>query len=305
LFASELKKNKIPVVGIDRGPREAFEEWCEENSVMIVYGDFHSHSLLKKAGAAKARCLIFASGDDLTNLEGAMSAYELIRTEKGPVRLIWVQIANEQLAETARFFVRTRGRVGIRFFDTYRIASARMVAKHFNQERRKGVREINILGFGKFGRDLFEVMVRDLFDGEKYSFRIVDIDDRGEEVYALARELNVDNWVTFRQTAIQEMKLVDNVDKAFFVCTDDDLGNLTAAMLLARKKNANNIYVRMAYWPMSAVASRLCENRDMYFVNINSLLLEEIRELPGIFEPAKEEDLKRINGGPGRIHTPH
>ena len=76
LFASELKEKGVQVVGVDLGPLEDFEEWCDHHRVPMIFGDFNSDALLKKMGASRARSIIFASGDDLANLEGALSAYE-------------------------------------------------------------------------------------------------------------------------------------------------------------------------------------------------------------------------------------
>jgi hypothetical protein len=90
------------------------------------------------------------------------------------------------------------------------------------------------------------------------------------------------------------MEMHDEPDKAFFLCTDDDLGNLTAAMMLACKADCNYIYVRMAHWPMSSVADHLGEDRGVTFVNINQMMTRGIETLPGIFAPPAEKDLKRL-----------
>ena len=295
LLSKTLKDRGVNVIGVDLGPPDEFEEWCENNKFPMIYGDFHSKQALQKTNASSARSIIFSSGDDLANLEGALCAYELLQTEKGPVKLIWAHIANENLANTARTAIRTRGRVGIRFFDTYRIAATRMIEKHFNRDSRRGVGEVSILGFGKFGRDLLDVLAEDLDQNEKFDIRVLDKQDRSSEVKHLAEELGVADRVTFERAAIETLELVDETDKAFFLCTDDDLGNLTAAMALASKVDATHIYVRMAKWPMSAVADHFGEERGVVFVNINELVVHGIGNLPGVFEPAAEDDLKRAD----------
>ena len=293
LIAGALCERGVPVVGIDRGPPEAFDDFCAERRTPMLFGDFHSRALLARAGADRARSVIFASGDDLANLEGAVGAYERLRSEHGPTRLIWAHIANERLADTARLVMRTSGRVGIRFFDTYRIAASRMIARYFSRGQRRGIREVNILGFGKFGRDLLEVLVRDLADDEPIKLRVIDVRNRANQVRLLAEELGVSERVSFCQADINELALEDQPDKAFFLCTDDDLGNLTAAMVLASRSHATHIYVRMAHWPLSAVAEHLGESRGVVFVNINDLVVQGLADLPGVFQPAQESDLKR------------
>jgi voltage-gated potassium channel Kch len=297
LFASALKEKGVQVVGVDLGPPEDFDEWCDQHRVPMIFGDFNSRALLQKMGAAKARSIIFASGDDLANLEGALSAYEWLQTNEGPIRLIWAQIANDELANTARAAVRTSGKVGIRFFDTYRMAAVRIIAKYFNRNLQKEIREVNILGFGKFGHDILDVLVNELHSDEKFNIRVIDMQDREGAVRSLAEELGVAERVTFQKTAVQDLLLGGEVEKAYFVCTDDDLGNLTAAMSLACDVKATRIYVRMDHWPLSGVAENLGGDRGVFFININNLVVQEIDDLPGIFEPAQASDLKRAKLG--------
>ena len=84
---------------------------------------------------------------------------------------------------------------------------------------------------------------------------------------------------------------MDERDRAFFLCTDDDLGNLTGALMLARNTDATSIFVRMGVWPLSAIAEHLGEDRGVTFVNINDLVAEGIGELPGVFSPPTGEEL--------------
>jgi voltage-gated potassium channel Kch len=295
LVAATLKKRGVQVAGLDRGPAQAFEEWSAKYRVPIIYGDFKSKALLAKTGAKRARAVIYASGDDLANLEGAIAAYELLRTDSGPIKLIWTHIANEQLADKAQLAVRTKGQVAIRFFDTYHLAASRMINCFFGRDVRKTITKVTILGFGKFGRDLFEALARDLGPSDGFRIEVIDREDRATAVRALAEQLGVTDRVVFIRCDIQELQLVDQPDKAFFLCTDDDLGNLSAAMTLASKIEATCIYVRMAEWPLSAVADHLGVDRGVSFVNINELMVHGIEKLVGVFEPASREDIKKLN----------
>ncbi len=294
ILAATLKQEGVSVVGVDSECPEQFDEWSSKHNIPIIYGNLMSHVTLKKAGTARARAVIFASGDDLLNLEGVVGAYGWLQDNgEGPIRLLWAHIASEKLADTARFAMRTRGNIGIRFFDTYHIAAIKMVEKYFTRELRQKIREITILGFGKFGRDLMDVMVRNLVFPEKRLIRVIDIQDRRKEVCVLAEELNIAEQVTFAQTDINDLDMADSEDKAFFLCTDDDIGNLAGALMLTRNISGTHVYVRMATWPMPAIKGHLSENRGITFVNINDLVEEGIRDLPGIFRPAEQSDLKR------------
>ena len=290
LLCAGLRAEGATVVGIDRAPVEDFDEWRAETRVPVLSGDFHSPAALARAGAHRARAIVFASGNDLANLEAAVDAYAHLRADDGPARLLWVHVADEKLAAVAREAIRTEGRVGIRFFDSYSLAAGRMVERYFGREARVGVTGISIVGFGKFGHDLFETLARGLGSEERMQFDIIDRVDRGREVALMAEELGLADRVRFERGDIKELDLGQDSGRAFFLCTDDDLGNLTAAMTLAQRLHCAHLYVRMAHWPMTGVAEHLGEDRGVTFVNLNELMIEGIRQLPGIFAPATEPD---------------
>ena len=292
LFVTSLKKHKIQAVGIDAQPVEVLEGLSELHRTPLIQGDFLCRDILEKAGAGKARAIVFASGSDILNLEGAITAFEWLRTGKGPPQVIWAQIANEPLARTLRGVLRATDRVHIRIFDTYWMAAQKMIKTYFPAEVRQGVNEVNILGFGKFGRDLLEVLITDCSPEERFGIRVVDVADKQRAVGALAAELNVADRVCFAQSAIQDLEMVDRQDRAFFICTDDDIGNLTAAIGLVEKSGTvNHIFVRMGHWPISAVAEHLNGRAQVHFINLKELVMEAIDGLPGVFEPldAKNE----------------
>ncbi|QTA80681.1 Regulator of K+ conductance N-terminal domain-containing protein [Desulfonema limicola] len=293
LLASTFKEKGISVVGIDSGKPESFDGWSGRQRIPMIYGDFLSWAVLKKAGASNARAIVFASGDDLLNLEGVVNAYGWLRTDRGDVRLLWAHISSEKLAQTARMALKTDGLVGIRFFDTYHIAAIKMIDQYFNYDMRKGVNEVTIMGFGKFGRDLTEVLIRGCQPDENFKIRIVDIKDRQKEIHELLRYTGVSRDIEFLKSNIQDLEMSDQEDKAFFLCTDDDIGNLATALMLTHNIKGTHVCVRMARWPMPAIEDHLKEKNGITFVNINDLVVEGVTDLPGIFEPAKESDLKR------------
>jgi hypothetical protein len=293
LLCADLRAEGARVVGVDRGPAEEFDEWRAETRVPVLTGDFHSRAALDRAGAQRARSIVFASGNDLANLEAAVGAYAYLRAGDGPVRLLWVHVADEKLATVAREAIHTEGRVDIRFFDSYSLAAARMVGRHFGPGSRAGVAEVSIVGFGKFGRDLFEALARSLGPDESgLRFFVIDRADRSRQVAALAEELGLSGRVAFERNDVKEMAPGNETGRAFFLCTDDDLGNLTAAMGLAHRCRCAHIFVRMAQWPMTGVAEHLGEERGVTFINLNELMIEGIRGLPGIFAPAVAADLR-------------
>lgn len=297
LLVSTLARRKVGVVGVDLGPPAAYIDFVARERIPLVFGNFQSRTVLERAGASRARCIVFASGDDLANLEGAIAAYGWLKHRRGRPRLIWAHISDEKLAATARLAVRTQGSVAIRFFDTYRIAAARVVARFFHHAVRRNVTTVTIVGFGNFGHDLFEVLARDLRDDETFSIRVIDKRDRRHAVMSLAGEIGIHERVTFTHADIHDLELIDAPDKAFFLCTDDDLGNLAGALMLAGKMDATHIYVRMANWPLPAIAEHLGDERGVTFINIHHLMMQGVEDLPGIFTTASEGDLEHGSRG--------
>ena len=76
-------------MGIDLGPPDDFDEWCAQNKVPMIFGTFNLRAPLEKAGASKARSIIFASGDelvtqgivDLTGIFEPAQASDLLRSK--------------------------------------------------------------------------------------------------------------------------------------------------------------------------------------------------------------------------------
>jgi Trk K+ transport system NAD-binding subunit len=293
LIAETLKKKHIPVVGVEKDSIESFTSWSDEHHVRVIQGDFHHREVLKKAGANKARSVIFASGDDLSNMEGVIGAYKFLQNVSDDIRLLWAHIANERLADTARAAVITYGNTAVRFFDTYRIAASKMISKYFPPESRKGIREIVILGFGKFGRDLLEMLLKSQNAEETWQILVIDKKNLEKDLAHSIKNYSRAHQVMFKVGDIKEEPLSGGDSKAYFLCTDDDIGNLTASLILAEEMSLTRLFVRMARWPMPAISDNLGEKRGIVFFNINDLMIEGIEDLPGLLAPAAASDLKR------------
>jgi hypothetical protein len=72
------------------------------------------------------------------------------------------------------------------------------------------------------------------------------------------------------------------------------------AMRLAERVGAAPVFVRMAHWPIAAVAERLGEEKGIVFVNLQELVMLGIRRLPGLLgrgmNPSHEDEL--LNSSP-------
>jgi len=139
------------------------------------------------------------------------------------------------------------------------------------------------------------MLIRDMTEEERFSIRVVDVEDRENAVRELVGNTGMADRVVFQQSAIQDLHWVEAKDRAFILCTDDDLGNLTLAMSLVKKAANTTIHVRMSHWPLSAVAGHLCEAEGLVFINVIELVSQGLPEIPGLFEAARPSDLKRVD----------
>lgn len=302
LIAASLKKNRIPVVAIDSGWSEEMEEWSHRNGIPAIYGDFRLQPVHRKAGSCRARALIFTTGDDLLNIDGAFNAYEACRGDGGVVRLIWTHIADDWLTETMRRAVETEGKLGIRFFDTYDIAArgvARESAARIPMER---ITRAVIIGYGKFGSDIFEALAAELKGKDATEFVIMDRRDLEAQVKKQAVHLGLINRTTFIMGDIRHTAAPRDGSPAYFICTDNDLGNLSLALTLSLEGKGDPIFVRMGHWPLQSVSEHLGSESGIVFMNINDLIARGLCDIGGIITPATEKDLKRVRKRSSQIH---
>jgi len=278
LLAETFRAQGARVVGVDIGSLDAIAEWSMESAVPVIFGDFLSRSVLIRAGGRGARIIVFSSGDDLLNIEGAIRAFGDLHHLPGQ-RVIWTHVASENLARTARRIVRGTSRTQIGFFDTYRIAARKLVENHFTARQRRGVVAVSVIGFGKFGRDLVEALMEDRQADEGFTLRVIDVRDLRKEVQALARNLNSAGTIGFEQADIGDLVLSETPDSAFFICTDDDIGNLTGALGLTRSGPARHVYVRMTRWPLPGIADHVRQQSGITFININNLVVAGLPDL--------------------------
>jgi voltage-gated potassium channel Kch len=280
LLYAILREQSIAVVGVDRGNPDLFEDFISRHKASMVFGDFLSHGTLVRAGVGKASNVVFASSDDLLNLEGAVGLYNKL-SQNGFDRplAIWIHIANDRLSATTQAALKTTGPIKIRFFDTFNIAATKTVNNYFGIHKRKGIDKITILGFGEFGHDLMKALIRDAREGESWEIDVVDIKDRRREVFNLAEELNIKCRTTFTQSDILDVDLEQSKTRAVFLCTDDDIKNLSTALLLTQNNKGAYFYIRMAMWPLSAVKEHLGDGDRIQFVNINDLVREGIQDI--------------------------
>ncbi len=280
LIHETLGEQKIKVVGIDKGKPENFADFMSKCKTSMVFGDFLSFATMLKAGVNHARNIVFASSDDLLNLEGAIGVYnKLSHSDHNEHLTIWIHISNDRLAETTKAILKSSDKIRIRFFDTFNIAATKTVEKYFTGSKRNNIDKITILGFGEFGHDLMKALILDSGESECWEIDVVDIVDRHKEVFDLASELNIKDRTTFTQSDILNVNLEQSRTRAVFLCTDDDIRNLSTALLLTRENKGAYFYIRMAMWPLSAVKEHLGNGTNLQFVNINDLVREGINDI--------------------------
>lgn len=83
-IVESLKALGVDVVAIERRQAESFAANAEKLSVPVLYGDARQDDVLVQAGIGRARAVVCATDDDLTNLEVALDA----KRENPSVRVV-------------------------------------------------------------------------------------------------------------------------------------------------------------------------------------------------------------------------
>ena len=260
LLCSSLKRMGIRAVGIENREVEPLFDWALDKGIILLQQDARSLSALQQAACERARNIIFADDDDLINLDCALRAIEFLDLKKAPMNiLVWAHVADNRLRENLLTALRTRPPGRLRLFDAFHIAARQMLKVHFGPDKRHGIHRITIAGFGDFGHDILEELVLGLAPDENPSLRIIDAKDVGAEARHMGSHLGKTINLSFHCGDLRDFaESKATPDEAYFLCTDDDHGNLSAALTLARHAPGASIFVRMQYWPMAGVVGSLC-----------------------------------------------
>lgn len=74
---NELRKQGIPVIGVEENFETVFVQELLEEGVPIIQGNARIHAVLKRANIQRARAALCVTNDDLTNLDIAFTSREI------------------------------------------------------------------------------------------------------------------------------------------------------------------------------------------------------------------------------------
>jgi Trk K+ transport system NAD-binding subunit len=89
-----LKSLGAPVIAIEKRPVDAFGVVVEALGIPVLYGDARHDDLLIEAGIRRAKCVVCATDDDLTNLEVAIDS----KRENPAIRVV-MRMFDQRVAE--------------------------------------------------------------------------------------------------------------------------------------------------------------------------------------------------------------
>lgn len=284
LICSSLRKMDVRTVGIEDREVEPLFDWTLDQGVIFLNRDPRSLSALQLAACKRARNIIFADDDDLVNLDDALRSVEFLDKKKAHTGiLVWAHVADNRLRENMLMAINTQPPSRLRLFDAFHIAAHQMLKVHFGPARRQGIRRITISGFGDFGRDILEELVLCLDPGDSPILRIIDPKDVGAEVRHMVTHLGKNLNISFHCGDLRDFtEHKETRDEVYFLCADDDHGNLNAALSMARCATGASIFVRMQHWPMTGVVDHFGSNLGIVFVNVDELVsggLADVSEL--------------------------
>jgi Trk K+ transport system NAD-binding subunit len=135
----ELIALREPVVAVERNDTDtALLDEVIDLKVPVLRGDGRNRKVLEQAGIKRARATIFATSDDLTNLDGGLTAYDL-----NPAARIVLRLFDDSLA------VKVRGAFALPAISTSRVAAPAFVAaasgRRVYQGFRLGGRDLHLI----------------------------------------------------------------------------------------------------------------------------------------------------------------
>ena len=288
LLAQSLRKSGMQVIGVEDRDAGQLDDWATENDVLLLHKDFRLRSTLQEARCGRAVGVIFADDDDISNLNLALELLEWIEREKTRYSCrIWAHVADNRLRENTETALKTGQSDRLQLLDVYHLAARKMLESHFSPGQREGITDVLIAGYGALGSDLVESLLRSLLPEENISLCIVDKRDVADDVRHLVSHIGKPLKMTICQRDVryylEDGGVKDGTGTAYFLCTDDDPGNLSAAMLVAQKAGVGaKVFVRMQHWPISGVADHFGHARGIMFVNVNELVHEGVCAIPGL-----------------------
>ena len=280
LLCASLSKLGIRTVGIENHDAEPLYDWSLDHGVIFLHRDPHSLSALQLASYKRAKSIIFSDDDDFVNLDDALRTCDFFEQKKVPAEvLVWAHVKDNRLRENMLTALQSHPPGRIRLFDAFSIAARQMLKVHFSSDRRSGIQRITICGFGSFGRDLLEELILGWLPGEHPVLRVIDIKDVGSEMRQIETHMEQKVDLSFHCCDMRDFaEHTKTQDDVYFLCSDNDHGNLTAALSLARFATGTRIFVRMQHWPMTGVIGHFGSEIGIVFINIENLVSDGIAE---------------------------
>jgi Trk K+ transport system NAD-binding subunit len=114
----ELLALREPVVAVERNDADSILlEEVIDLKVPVIRGDGRNRKVLEQAGVKRAKAVVLATSDDLTNLDGGLTAFDL-----NPAARIVLRLFDESLA------VKVRGAFALPAISTSRVAAPAFIA---------------------------------------------------------------------------------------------------------------------------------------------------------------------------------
>ena len=164
-LAEDIRARGTRVVVIDSDESNVGLARCRDLGAFVLTGSASDPWLLKKARVHRAAAVIAVTGDDGTNVEAAVRAYELSRGRTGAPLQCIIHVVDPRLQSHLRqheVFTSQADAFHIRIFNVFEsCAEAMLVELRVAARANKSIRpHIVIAGFGRLGEAVFSNAVR-------------------------------------------------------------------------------------------------------------------------------------------------
>lgn len=268
-----LKGKGTTVVAIEQDPGNVNIPHCDDLGISVVTGDARDERLLAKAGADRARRLIFVCGNDATTVQAVVRAREHYLSQehdRGLDLSYYAEIFEPPFAELLNrhpALKQSDGSFNLSIFNVYENTARRLLADHplevgcvaGPEQRTQSTIHVVIIGFGAMGQSIATQAARigHFAEGTGLKITVIDpcSDQRRLEFFARQPQFEQVCTVAFETRGVEHPdvrqalreSIVDRSELVkIFVCEENDQESLMTVlrMTAAVEELKDSVYLQ-------------------------------------------------------------
>jgi hypothetical protein len=264
LLAKRLRNHGDKVVVIEINKENQYAGQCRNLGIIILNGNSQDPGILRQARTPRAKFLFGFTGDDSTNSETAVHAYEMLKKQKGHILCCFIHIKEPRLCDLLKahsIITEKADSFRLEFVNAYD-SGARVLLKEYPAFREDSSKigpspHFAIIGFGSMGKSLLLHAARDWKnrsspDEKMLKVTIIDFQAANKTQILCHQYPQLDKLcdlvpldINFEGLEFQQAEFLNSRPdiKIIYICVDDSVLALTTALSLIEKLRVHNIPV--------------------------------------------------------------